>query len=152
MSEQGNLNFSLAEVNLVLHATEDGGKVLQAIQDVLWIPSERFSSSPSEGHYKNRILLLKAILSSQEAGKLASRIISLLNSTDREQLSSLLDEYSDEKGNLYIRLDKQRMCQGRVSLSETDAIRIRFRPAKRYNKPSKSVERYRGLFQSNFSI
>jgi len=152
MSEQGNLNFSLAEVNLVLHATEDGGKVLQAIQDVLWIPSERFSSSPSEGHYKNRILLLKAILSSQEAGKLASRIISLLNSTDREQLSSLLHEYSDEKGNLYIRLDKQRMCQGRVSLSETDAIRIRFRPAKRYNKPSKSVERYRGLFQSNFSI
>jgi RNA-binding protein len=152
MSEEGNANFSMAEVNLVLHATEDGGKVLQAIQDVLLVPSERFSNSPSEGHFKNRIVLLKAILSSQEAGELASRIISLLSSTDREQLSSLLHEYSDEKGNLYIRLDKQRMCQGRVSLSETDAIKIRFRPVKRYNKPSKSAEGYRGLFQSNFSI
>jgi RNA-binding protein len=152
MSEQGNLNFSVAEVNLVLHATEDGGKVLQAIQDVLLVPSERFASSPSEGHYKNRILLLKAILSSQEAGRLASRIISLLNSTDREQLSNLLHEYSDEKGNLYIRLDKQRMCQGRVSLSETDAIRMRFRPVKRYNKPWRSVESYRSLFQVKSSI
>jgi RNA-binding protein len=152
MSEQGNLNFSVAEVNLVLHATEDGGKVLQAIQDVLLVPSERFASSPSEGHYKNRILLLKAILSSQEAGRLASRIISLLNSTDREQLSNLLHEYSDEKGNLYIRLDKQRMCQGRVSLSETDAIRMRFRPVKRYNKSWRSAESYRSLFQANFSI
>jgi RNA-binding protein len=152
MFEQGYLNFSAAEVNLVLHATEDGERVLQAIQDVLLIPSERFSSLPSEGHYKNRILLLKAMLSSQEAGNLARRIISLLSSTDREQLSSFLHKYSDEKGNLYIRLDKQRICQGRVLLSETDAIRIRFRPVRRYNKPSKTVESYRCLFQPNFEI
>jgi RNA-binding protein len=147
MSEQGNLNFSVAEVNLVLHATEDGPNVLRAIQEVLLIPSERFSSSASEGHYKNRILLLKAILSSQEARRLASRVISLLSSTDKKQLSRLLHEYSDEKGNLYIRLDKQRMCQGNVSLSEADAIKIRFRPVKRYNKRSKSFESYRGLFE-----
>jgi RNA binding exosome subunit len=148
MSGEGNLNFSAAEVNFVLHATEDDRKVLQAIEDLLTLPSERFSSSPSEGHHKNKILLLKATLSSHEAGKLASRIISHLNSADREQLLRLLHEYSDEKGNLYIRLDKQRICQGRVSLSETDAIRIRFKPLKRY-KPSGNIESYRGLFQSN---
>ena len=148
MSEQeASLNFSVAEVNLLLHATEDGPKVLQAVQDVLLIPSERFSSSAFEGHHKNRILLLKAILSSQEARKLANRIISLLSSIDKNQMSRLLHEYSDEKGNLYIRIDKQRMCQGKVSLSETDAIRIRFRPVKRYNKPSKSLERYSALFE-----
>jgi RNA binding exosome subunit len=152
MSEEDNLKFSEAQVSLVIHATEDGGKVLQAIQEVLLVPAERFSNSPSEGHYKNRIALLRAILSSQEAAKLARRIISLLNSTDRDQLSSLLHEYSDEKGNLYIRLDKQRICQGRVSLSNTDAIKIRFRPLKRYNKPSKGFERYKGLFESNFTI
>ncbi|MEM3095020.1 MAG: RNA-binding domain-containing protein, partial [Nitrososphaera sp.] len=95
-----DLKFSTAEVNLVLHATEDGNKVLQSIHDVLSVPLERFSVSPSEGHYKNKILLLKAILSSQEAGELARRIMSLLNSSDREHLSSSLPEYSDEKGNL----------------------------------------------------
>ena len=145
MSEEGSLKFSAAEINIVLHATEDEGMVLKAIEDVLLVPSERFSSSTSEGHYKNRILLQRAILSSHEAGSLAKRVISLLNSADREHLSRLVHEYSDEKGNLYIRLDKQRMCQGMVSLSETDAIRIRFKPVKRY-KPSGAIQGYVGLF------
>jgi RNA-binding protein len=150
MSEQDSLKFSAAEINLVLHATEDEGKVLQAIEDVLLVPSMRFSSSPSEGHFKNKIVLQKAILSSHEAGSLAKRVISLLNSADREHLSRLVHEYSDEKGNLYIRLDKQRMCQGRVSLSETDAIRIRFKPVKRY-KPSSAIQDYVGLFDLNLN-
>jgi RNA binding exosome subunit len=150
MSEEGSLKFSAAEINIVLHATEDEGRVLKAIEDVLLVPSERFSSSPSEGHYKNKILLQRAILSSHEAGSLAKRVISLLNSADREHLSRLVHEYSDEKGNLYIRLDKQRMCQGRVSLSETDAIRIRFKPVKRY-KPSGAIQGYSGLFDLHFN-
>ena len=144
---EGDLKFSAAEVNLLLHATEDGGRVLQSVQDLLSVPSERFSSEPSEGHYKNKILLLKAVMPSQEAGKLVHRIMSLLNSSDRERLSSALPEYSDEKGNLYLRLDKQRICQGKVSLSETDAIRIRFKPVKRY-RPSGNLESYRGLLSS----
>jgi RNA-binding protein len=150
MSEEGSLKFSAAEINIVLHSTEDEGRVLKAIEDVLLVPSERFSSSPSEGHYKNKILLQRAILSSHEAGSLAKRVISLLNSADREHLSRLVHEYSDEKGNLYIRLDKQRMCQGRVSLSETDAIRIRFKPVKRY-KPSGAIQGYAGLFDLHFN-
>ena len=144
---EGDLRFSAAEINLLLHATEDGGKVLRAIEGLLSISPERFSSTPSEGHYKNKILLLKATLSSQEAAALALRIMSLLNSLDRERLSSALPEYSDEKGNLYLRLDKQRVCQGKVSLSETDAIRIRFKPVKRY-RPSGNLESYRGLLSS----
>jgi hypothetical protein len=144
---EGDLKFSSAEVDLLVHATEQGRKVLQSIQDVLSVPSERFSSSPSEGHYKNKILLLKAMLSSQEAGELALHIMSLLNSSDRERLSSSLLEYSDERGNLYLRLNKQRICQGNVSLSETDAIRIRFRPVKRY-RPSGNLESYRGFLSS----
>lgn len=150
MSEEKTLKFSAAEINLVLHATEDEGRVLKAIEDVLLVPSKRFSSSPSQGHYKNKILLQKAVLSSHEAGSLAERVISLLNSADREHLSRFVHEYSDEKGNLYIRLDKQRMCQGRVSLSETDAVRIRFKPVKRY-KPSGAVQGYVGLFDSNLN-
>jgi RNA binding exosome subunit len=150
MSEEGSLKFSAAEINIVLHATEDEGRVLKAIEDVLLVPSERFSSSPSEGHYKNKILLQRAILSSHEAGSLAKRVISLLNSADREHLSRSVHEYSDEKANLYIRLDKQRMCQGRVSLSETDAIRIRFKPVKRY-KPSGAIQGYAGLFDLHFN-
>ena len=45
MSEPENLKFSSAEINLVLHATEDEDTVLKAIEDILLVPSERFSSS-----------------------------------------------------------------------------------------------------------
>jgi RNA-binding protein len=150
MSEESSPKFSAAEINLLLHATEDEGRVLKAIEDVLLVSSNRFSSSHSEGHHKNRILSQKAILSSQEASSLAKRVISLLNSTDREHLSRLVHQYSDEKGNLYVRLDKQRMCQGRVSLSETDAVRIRFKPVRRY-KPSVSAQGYADLFESSLN-
>ncbi|MDQ3847827.1 MAG: hypothetical protein M3261_02600 [Thermoproteota archaeon] len=148
MSEKADLKFAAAEINLVLHGTEDENRVLRAIEDMLLIPAKRFLSSSSEGHYKNKIILLKAILSSHEAASLAKRMISLLNSSDREHLSRLANEYSDEKGNLYIRFDKQRMCQGRLSLSETDAIRVRFKPVRRF-KPSDTVESYANLFESS---
>jgi RNA-binding protein len=144
---EGDLRFSAAEVDLLLHATEDGSKVLRSIQDTLAVPSERFSIFPSEGHYKNKILMLKAILASQEAGELVIQIMSHLSRPDKERLSGSLHEYSDEKGNLYLRLDKQRICQGKVSLSETDVIRIRFKPIKRY-RLSGNLESYRGLASS----
>lgn len=150
MTEEGSIKFTAAEVNLVLHATEDESKVLKAIEEILLVPSTRFLRSSSEGHYKNKIVLQKAILSSKEAAMLAKRVISLLNSTDREHLSRLVNDYADEKGNLYIRLDKQRICQGRVLLSETDAIRIRFKPIRRF-KPSDSVQNYMTLFYSDFA-
>lgn len=150
MTEEGSIKFAAAEVNLVLHATEDESKVLKAIEEILLVPSTRFLRSSSEGHYKNKIVLQKAILSSKEAAMLAKRVISRLNSTDREHLSRLVNDYADEKGNLYIRLDKQKICQARVLLSETDAIRIRFKPIRRF-KPSDSVQNYMTLFYSDFA-
>lgn len=142
-----NLKFAAAEIDLLLHATEEESKVLQSIQDTLSIPLKRFSSLTTEGHHKNKIFILKALLASKEAGELAFRIMSLLNSSDKARLSSSLDEYSDEKGNLYLRLDKQRMCIGKVSLSETDAIKVRFKPVKRY-RPLGNLESYRGFLSS----
>lgn len=139
--------FSAAEVNLVLHATEDSGKVLAAVEKALALPATRFAGEESEGHFGNKILLLRANLPSREAGDLAARILLSLNSADRQQLADRMEEYFDEKGNLYLRLDKQRICQGKVSLAETDAVRIKFKPVRRY-KPSGNTETYRGLLAS----
>jgi RNA binding exosome subunit len=139
--------FSSAELQLVLHATEDHGKVLAAVEDALTVPAASFQGESSEGHYGNKILLLAAIVPSKEAGALAEKLVSKLNSPDRQELSEHIEEYADEKGNLYLRLDKQRLCQGKVSLAETDTIRIKFKPVRRY-RPSGTVETYRGLFTS----
>jgi len=142
-----DLRFSGAEANLVLHATEDESKLLRSIESILSISADRFSGESSEGHYKNKILLLNAMISSHDAQELVIRIISLLSSTDREDLHRNMAQYSDEKGNLYLRLDKQLLCKGKIALSAADSLRLRFRPIRRF-KPSSNIEGYRGLLSS----
>lgn len=139
--------FSGAEVDLVMHATENEGRILHVIQDHLSVSPERFSYSASDGHYKNRILYLRALLSSPEANELAVRMISLLGTADREDLARNIYQHSDERGNFYLRLDKQRLCRGKVALSSTDSVRIKFKPIKRY-KSTSNIESYRGLLSS----
>ena len=142
---QEDFKFSAAEANLVVHATEDLEKILRSLQATLGVQPEKFSSMPSEGHYKNRILMLRATFSSAEAADLASLVSSNLNSSDRQELWQNIEQFADEKGNLYLRLDKQRLCQGKISLSTADSMRIRFKPVKRY-RPTSNLESYRGLF------
>jgi RNA binding exosome subunit len=139
--------FSGAEASLVVHSTEDEGKILRSLEDTLQIPFTKFSSTPSEGHYKNKILMFSANFSSDEANDLASLVATRLSSTDRQELLRTMEQFSDEKGNLYLRLDKQRLCQGKISVSITDSVRIKFKPIKRY-RPTSNVEAYRGLFSS----
>ncbi|MFL6430345.1 MAG: RNA-binding domain-containing protein [Nitrososphaeraceae archaeon] len=148
MAPVDDIRFSSAEINIVVHATEDENKILHSLFDVLSIPSEKFSYSFSECHWGNKILILTATIDGQVAKDLILKIISLLNSVDRYHLSNFFDKYVDEKGNLYIRLDKQRICKGRISLSERDSIRIRFRPVRRY-KPSSNLQNYRVLLASS---
>jgi RNA binding exosome subunit len=140
--------FSSAEIDLILHATESAERVLSSIEQVLLVSQTRFNLSSLEGHYKNKIIFDKAVLSSQEANSLAQRVISLLGTVDKETLISEIQKYADEKGNLYIRLDKQRMCRGKTSLSENDAIRVRFKPIKRYKSSPDNFQNFRGLLSS----
>ena len=144
MAAVDDIRFSSAEINIVVHATEDEKKILDSLYGILSIPAEKFMSSVSDGHWGNKISILTATIDGQVAKELILKIISLLNSVDRYHLSNFFDKYVDEKGNLYIRLDKQRICKGRISLSDMDSIRIRFRPVKRY-KPSSNLQNYRVL-------
>jgi RNA binding exosome subunit len=148
MTSEDNIRFSTAEISIIIHATENQDKILQSINDVLYISPDRFSYTSSEGHWGNKILLLSAVIGSNEANSLIATILSRLNKIDRHSLSDFFDNYIDEKGNLYIRLDKQRICQGRTSLSDNDSIRIRLRPVRRY-RPTKTLEDYRRLLTSS---
>jgi RNA binding exosome subunit len=144
MAAVDDIRFSSAEINIVVHATENEKKILDSLYGILSIPAEKFTNSVSDGHWGNKISILTATIDGRVAKELILKIISLLNSVDRYHLSNFFDKYVDEKGNLYIRLDKQRICKGRISLSDMDSIRIRFRPVKRY-KPSSNLQNYRVL-------
>jgi len=135
--------FSGAEIKVVLHATESEDKILTSINEVLSVPPDRFTIECFEGHWGNKLCLMTAALSSPEANTLAIKVVSLLTVIDKSELESSFPKYMDEKGSLYIRLDKQRICRGKLSLSASDSIRIRFKPVRRYKPVDSIIQSYK---------
>jgi RNA-binding protein len=131
-----NVNFSAAEIRIIVHATEEKDKILERLNSTLSIPPDSFSIVSTEGHWGNKILLLTSILSKNDANSLYIKVKASLI----KNYGELLSNFFDEKGNLYIRLDKQRVCMGKVSLSDGDSVRIKFRPVSAHESRKSIVE------------
>jgi RNA binding exosome subunit len=142
MIRDESVNFSAAEISIIVHATEEKDKILEHFGSTLSVSPDIFSTGFAEGHWGNKIVLLTSILNKNEANSLYVKIKSCLTDTDVALLSNLFDFY-DEKGNLYIRLDKQRVCRGRVSLSDGDSIRIKFKSILTHEPRKSTLNRMR---------
>lgn len=75
------------------------------------------------GHYGNPIIYITIKLSSSDVKNILSVMKEKLPEEDRNYLLNTIDEYF-HKSTVYIRLDKQRLCQGKLSLVEEDPIKI----------------------------
>ncbi|HJU60100.1 MAG TPA: RNA-binding domain-containing protein [Nitrososphaeraceae archaeon] len=122
-----NLLFVNSTIDTVIHATEDKYKILESILSNLEIAKEKFQEIEYEGHWGNKILRLTTEINKKDTQILIEKILKKISFIDRENLLSNLDKYIDEKGNLYLRLDKQRMCKNKISLSDTEGIKIKFK-------------------------
>lgn len=118
--------FTSAEIDIIIHATEDYNKMLTIIKDVLTIDPDKFTSKRLEGYYGNEVILLKARLNTNDARKLADIIFNSINIHDKIYLADNLDKHID-RNSLFIRLDKQELFRKRIALGDQDAIKIRFR-------------------------
>jgi hypothetical protein len=116
------------DIRVFAHATEDEEKVLRAVRNIL--PSDlidlvAFEKTHLTGHHGNPITLFEARIKDKNAtqavfGKLASG----LSIMEKELLNSEIDQHL-EKGNLYVRLDKQSAYLNELKLSTTDPIHFR---------------------------
>lgn len=132
------------EISFVVHSTEDEGRLLETVSRELRLDQRLFESNELEGHYKNPMLKVRAHLTGKKADEFVFRLFSFLSDSDTKTIGEEMDKYIDEHKKLYLRLDKQLLCKGRISLSQTDPIRIKI---KSNVKPSDSttVDFYRGL-------
>jgi RNA binding exosome subunit len=133
-------------INIVAHATEDVPKILQKMNDVFSISKEKIRVSSAEGHWGNEISLITADCDHKESYVLLERIIVNLKISEKKYLMHSISNSFDEKENFYIRLNKQSMCKGVISLSEHDSIRIRFKPIKEFNQNNKLKDHVISLF------
>jgi hypothetical protein len=122
------------------HATDDTDKVLSAIRNIL--PTELvdtvvFKKTSLTGHYRNPIILFETRIKEKDAVKAVfGKLASGLSSMDKELLNKEIKQRLD-KGNLYIRLDKQSAYLNGLKLCPTDPIHLRIHFKK--SKPEEIV-------------
>ena len=110
------------------HATEDEDKVLAAVRNIL--PSESvdavvFNKSRLTGYHGNTIVLFSARIKDKKiAQAVFTKLCKSLNIIDKETLNSNIKNHL-EKGNLYIRLDKQAAYMGELKLGNADPVHLR---------------------------
>lgn len=116
------------DVRVFAHATEDLDKVLTSVRSIL--PPEQvdnivFSKTGLTGHHGNPIVLVEAKIKDRHVAQaILERLASGLSTMDKENLGNEVADHL-ERGNLYLRIDKQSAFQGVFRFSNSDSIHLR---------------------------
>ena len=116
------------DIRVFAHATEDPEKVQTAVRNLL--PDELaqaifFEKTDLTGHHGNPITLFTAKLTDKKMlPNVLEKIGSGLNSLDKEELHDNLKLHL-EKGNMYLRFDKQSAFLGAFKFSQNDPIHLK---------------------------
>jgi RNA binding exosome subunit len=115
------------DFRIFAHATEDTDKIMTAVRNVL--PSELvdkvvFTMTSLTGHHGNSITLVEARVKERKAVQaLFAELCKRLSILDKQRLSDEIEQHLD-RGNLYIRLDKQYAFLNEMKLGTEDSIHL----------------------------
>jgi RNA-binding protein len=116
------------DVRVFAHATEDQAKVESATKNLF--PSALsetivFQKTALSGHHQNPIILLEAQLTDRQLLPAAlEQLGKSISALDKEQLNQDLNLHLD-KGNLYLRFDKQAAYLGTAKFTQNDPIHLK---------------------------
>ncbi len=116
------------DIRAFAHATEDINRVLNAVRNIL--PTEHldaiaFKTSNLSGHHGNPITLIETRIKDKNIADAVLRKLSIgLSVLDKEILNNEIMQHM-EKGNLYLRLDKQSAYLNEFKLALIDPIHFR---------------------------
>ncbi|MEM2123238.1 MAG: RNA-binding domain-containing protein [Candidatus Bathyarchaeia archaeon] len=118
------------EINALIHATEDDEKIEKAVSSLISaeIHPPLIKISSLSGHYGNPIRLMTLIIKSKDhLSRILKDLIGKLPSKDKASLLEELPLHIAKNGTLFIRLDKQAVARGIVSLGREDPIQIKIK-------------------------
>jgi RNA binding exosome subunit len=116
------------DIRVFAHATEDPSKVQTAVRNLL--PAELaetlvFEKTNCTGHHGNPIILFTSKLTDKKLlPKTLEKFGKELGALDKEELNRSLKLHL-EKGNLYLRFDKQSAFLGALKFSQNDPIHLK---------------------------
>lgn len=146
----GSFDIILAEISFLVHATEDKDRVLNLVSLALIIDKDKFKATNLLGHWGNEIEMVKVRLEGKLSRYAANTILTSLDTYDRRKMLYSLNDYVDDKGTLHLRLDRQKICEGKFELSEIDSIKVKFKPKLFFSRVKEDyIREYRRLLGSN---
>ncbi|MDF2425298.1 MAG: exosome protein [Nitrosopumilus sp.] len=131
-------------IDVIVHATEDILKIYQSFEDVLNLKEDDFALEEVEGHYENPIIMLKAKIVKMQAQELMNKILELLPVEQIEELVEQIEERTVDS-RFHMRLDKQELIKGNLSVREKDTIKLKIH-SPIYNKKD-TVKIFTEIFQ-----
>ena len=116
-SKETMTRIDFISIQTLCHATENEDKVLEAVKKVY--PS--FTRRTVRGHFGNPIIIFEARIKRK---KEIVPCFQILKEKVGADLKKDLKRRVDEKGNIYIRLDKQELYQGNYILKDSGEVKI----------------------------
>jgi len=119
-----------------VYGTENEEKVREAIKTLF--PNSSPQTDITEGYFKNPVLILHDKITRNRSIKEFVKLLDNLDSQVKKRILNKLDSKMDDKGNLFLRFDKQRAYIGNLKVIEHgDAIHVKIKiaayPAKKEN-------------------
>ena len=123
-----SIPIAFIDIRVFAHATEDLEKVMDAVHNILpteFVDSVTFKKANLSGHHGNPLVLLKTRIKEKRiALAIFGKLSSGLSIFEKDRLSSEIMQHL-EKGNLYMRLDKQAAYHNEFKLNQIDPIHFR---------------------------
>ena len=111
------------KINLILHATEDENKVLEKLEENFGVEQKDFQIEQIPGHFNNPILLISSQLKRKPAQNFVSLFFSKMKKDEFQEIFDDVEDFVTSSG-LSLRISKQKMISGILTLSKEDTIKI----------------------------
>ena len=111
------------KINLILHATEDENKVLEKLEENFGIEQKDFQIEQIPGHFNNPILLISVQLKKKPALNFISLFFSKMKKDEFQEIFDDVEDFVTSSG-LSLRISKQKLISGILTLSKEDTIKI----------------------------
>lgn len=128
-----------------VYGTENEEKVRKAIRTLF--PNSKLQKESIKGYYKNPVLILHGKIDKSGEIKDFIQKIKNLKQSDRHKILDDLERKTDDKGNLFLRLHKQRAYLGELKLTEHgDSIHLKIKMAAYPAKKKPAIKLARELW------
>lgn len=128
-----------------VYGTENDEKVKEAVQTLF--PNSHPQTDTTEGYFKNPVLILHDKITRKREIKEFVQILEQIDSSSKKQLLNQLENKMNERGNLFLRFDKQRAYLGDLKIIEHgDTIHVKINIAAYPAKKERAIELARTIF------